>query len=117
MDEKLRDGILFRLLAVGAGLALSGLLLVFIDRNPIEVYRILFASLFRDKYTFFDIFVKATPLIFTGLAFTFTYKASLFNIGAQGQFYIGAIYLHQNGEDATKYHCPPGIAKSPNPFA
>lgn len=91
MDEKLRDGILFRLLAVGAGLALSGLLLVFIDRNPIEVYRILFASLFRDKYTFFDIFVKATPLIFTGLAFTFTYKASLFNIGAQGQFYIGAV--------------------------
>ena len=45
MDEKLRDGILFRLLAVGAGLALSGLLLIFIDRNPIEVYRILFASL------------------------------------------------------------------------
>ncbi len=34
---------------------------------------------------------KATPLIFTSLAFAFTYKANLFNIGAQGQFYMGSI--------------------------
>lgn len=91
MDEKLRDSILFSILAVIAGLLLSGVMLLFIDKNPVEVYRVLFSSLFRDKYTFFDIFVKATPLIFTALAFTFTYKASLFNIGAQGQFYIGSV--------------------------
>lgn len=35
--------------------------------------------------------MKATPLIFTSLAFAFTYNANLFNIGAQGQFTMGAI--------------------------
>ncbi len=35
--------------------------------------------------------MKATPLIFTALAFAFTFKANLFNIGAQGQFYMGSI--------------------------
>ena len=91
MNSKLRDLILFTFLAILAGLVVSGILLLFIDKNPFEIYRIIFTSLFRDKYTFFEIFVKATPLIFTALSFTFTYKANLFNIGAQGQFYIGAV--------------------------
>jgi len=38
-----------------------------------------------------EIIVKATPLVFMSLAFAFTYKANLFNIGAQGQFYMGCI--------------------------
>lgn len=44
-----------------------------------------------DKYTTGEVFLKATPLIFTALAFAFTFKANLFNIGAQGQFYMGAV--------------------------
>ena len=51
----------------------------------------LFGSLFRDSYTLADVFVKATPLMFTALAFALPFQANLFNIGAQGQFYIGAI--------------------------
>ncbi len=34
---------------------------------------------------------KATPLIFSGLAVAFAFKAGLFNIGAQGQLLLGAI--------------------------
>lgn len=44
-----------------------------------------------DQYNLGEILVKATPLIFTSLAFAFTYNANLFNIGAQGQFTMGAI--------------------------
>lgn len=51
----------------------------------------LFSSLFRDSYTFADVFVKAAPLMFSALAFAFTYQANLYNIGAQGQFYIGSV--------------------------
>ncbi len=91
MNEEFRDLILTTVLAVLLGLILSGLMLLFLDKDPIEAFTILFTSLFRDKYTFGDIFVKATPLIFTGLAFALPYKANLFNIGAQGQFYIGAV--------------------------
>ncbi len=74
-----------------AGLAISGLLLLFLGDNPVTAMTTLFGSLFRDRYTFADIFVKAAPLMFTALAFAFTYQANLFNIGAQGQFYIGAL--------------------------
>jgi energy-coupling factor transporter ATP-binding protein EcfA2 len=73
------------------GLTVSGLLLLFLGENPLTAMGTLFGSLFRDSYTFADVFVKATPLMFTALAFAFTFQANLFNIGAQGQFYIGAI--------------------------
>lgn len=74
-----------------AGLAVSGLLLLFLGENPLAVMGSLFGSLFRDNYTLADVFVRAAPLMFTALAFAFTFQANLFNIGAQGQFYIGSI--------------------------
>jgi simple sugar transport system permease protein len=74
-----------------AGLAASGLLLLFLGENPVAAMGTLFGSLFRDSYTLADVLVRATPLMFTALAFAFTFQANLFNIGAQGQFYIGAI--------------------------
>lgn len=91
MTSKLRDLLITNILAVLAGLAISGFLLLFLGKNPIAAMGTLFGSLFRDGYTSADILVKATPLMFTALAFGFTFKANLFNIGAQGQFYIGAV--------------------------
>lgn len=91
MNEKLRDLVITSILAIFLGLVLTGIMLLVLGENPVEAFKILFISLLEDKYTFAEIFVKATPLIFTALAFSFTYKANLFNIGAQGQFYIGAI--------------------------
>ena len=74
-----------------AGLAVSGFLLLFLGENPLTALGTLFSSLLRDSYTLADVFVRATPLMFTALAFAFTFQANLFNIGAQGQFYIGSI--------------------------
>ena len=91
MDKKTRDILITNFLAILLGLILSGIMVLFLKKNPIQVFAILFSSMFRDAYTIGEIFVKATPLIFTALAFAFTFKASLFNIGAQGQFYIGSI--------------------------
>lgn len=91
MNAKLRDLLVTNFLAIILGFVASGIMLLFLDKNPIEAYFVLVTSLLRDTYTFADIFVKATPLMFTALAFAFTYKANLYNIGAQGQFYIGAV--------------------------
>lgn len=91
MNSKTRDLLLTNILAVVAGLTLSGLLLLFLGANPLVTMGTLFGSLFRDSYTFADIFVKATPLMFTALAFGLPFQANLYNIGAQGQFYIGSI--------------------------
>lgn len=91
MNAKVRDLILTNAAAILAGLILSGLMLLMLDINPIEAFTYSISIILTDKYTAGEVFLKATPLIFTALAFAFTYKANLFNIGAQGQFYMGAI--------------------------
>jgi len=91
MNSNIRDIIIFAFLSVILGLFISGLMVLFMGANPLVVYGRLFSFLIRDKYTFAEIFVKSTPLIFTGLAFAFTFKANLYNIGAQGQFYLGSV--------------------------
>jgi len=73
------------------GLLMSGLMMLFLGHNPLIVYSNMLNYAFRDIYNIADIFAKATPLILTGLAFGFAFRASLFNIGAQGQFYMGAV--------------------------
>lgn len=82
---------LYNIGAVLVGLVISASLLLFLKLNPIEVVALAVKKITSDGYTMGEVLVKATPLIFTSLAFAFTYKANLFNIGAQGQFYAGAI--------------------------
>lgn len=90
-DPEVRDMFITNFVAILAGILLSGSLLFFLNINPFDAFGTAVSSVFSSKYTFAEILVKATPLIFTGLAFAFTYKANLYNIGAQGQFYMGAI--------------------------
>ena len=83
--------LLYNIAAVVIGLVISGLLLLFMKMNPLDVCGQALQKIVTDKYNLGEILVKATPLIFTSLAFAFTYNANLFNIGAQGQFTMGAI--------------------------
>lgn len=41
---------------------------------------------------FLESLVQATPYIFTGLALALGFRAGLFNIGAEGQLFVGAIF-------------------------
>ena len=91
MNTKIRDMIVTNAAAIIAGLLLSGLMLLLLHINPGEVFVYSIKTMFTDKYTMGEVFLKATPLIFTALAFAFTFKANLFNIGAQGQFYMGSV--------------------------
>lgn len=83
--------LLYNITAVVIGLVISGLLLLFMKVNPLDVCGQALGKIITDQYNLGEILVKATPLIFTSLAFAITYNANLFNIGAQGQFAMGAI--------------------------
>lgn len=83
--------LLYNITAVVIGLVISGLLLLFMKVNPLDVCGQALGKIVTDQYNLGEILVKATPLIFTSLAFAFTYNANLFNIGAQGQFTMSAI--------------------------
>lgn len=88
---KIRDFVLWTLLAIVLGLFASFIFLPLLDVNPIEAVKIMLTETFSDTFTMGNILIKTAPLILTGLAFAFTYKANLYNIGAQGQFYTGCI--------------------------
>lgn len=75
------------LLALLAG---AGLLLIS-GVNPITAYAALFEGAFGSPTAIQRTLEKSTPLIFSGLAVAFAFKAGLFNIGAQGQLLVGAI--------------------------
>ncbi len=59
--------------------------------DPVEALKIFYEGIFSTKYYFCEVFVKATPLILTGLACAVAFRTGFFNIGAEGQFYIGAV--------------------------
>lgn len=59
--------------------------------NPILAYKEMFLGAFGDGYALSETLVQATPLIFTGLAVALTLRTLLWNIGADGQFFMGAM--------------------------
>ncbi len=69
----------------------GGLMLLLLDLNPLRIYRTMLVMTFSDPYSIGEIFVKATPLMLSALSFAFAFKAGLFNIGADGQLYMGAL--------------------------
>lgn len=66
-------------------------LIVLSDANPLEAYQMFFKGIFGNKNGFCEVFVKATPLILTGLGCAVAFRTGFFNIGAEGQFYVGAL--------------------------
>ncbi len=79
------------LVAVLLGLLIGAALLLLSGANPIEAYSALLEGAFGSPIAIQRTLEKATPLIFSGLAVAFAFKAGLFNIGAQGQLLIGAV--------------------------
>lgn len=73
-----------------AGL-IGAVILIISGISPIEAYAALFEGSFGDLSALGRTLEKATPLVFSGLAVAFAFKAGLFNIGAQGQLLFGAI--------------------------
>jgi simple sugar transport system permease protein len=84
-------GISVPLVAVLLALLIGAILLIISGSNPIQAYAALFQGAFGSPVAIQRTLEKATPLIFSGLAVAFAFKAGLFNIGAQGQLLIGAI--------------------------
>ncbi|HEX5241406.1 MAG TPA: ABC transporter permease [Candidatus Limnocylindrales bacterium] len=59
--------------------------------RPFEAYRSLFLGAFGNLDNIVETLVQTTPLVLTGLAVAIGFRAGLFNIGAQGQFTLGAL--------------------------
>ncbi len=77
-------------LLVGALLA-SCLVVVVTGRDPFAAMGALLSGAFGSTYGFLNVWTKTCPLLFTGLAVLIAFRAGFWNIGAEGQFLVGAI--------------------------
>lgn len=68
----------------------SAIILWLIGGDPLKVGGFFFQATFGSWAVFSDTLVKATPLIMVGLACAVAFKMKMWNIGAEGQFYLGA---------------------------
>jgi len=77
--------------SVAAALAVGAVALRLIGLDPLTVYREMLRSGFTTWFGFTDTLSSATPLILTGLAAAVAFRFHLYNVGAEGQLYVGAI--------------------------
>ena len=80
-----------RLLAILVALLLSGLILAASGADPAALARRVLLSSLGSRFGLQDLALLATPLILTGLAVAVAQRIGLWNIGAEGQFYAGAL--------------------------
>jgi ABC-type uncharacterized transport system permease subunit len=78
------------LASVGLSFLVMAAVLGATGHDPLHTYKRLFQAAFDGSAAWSDTLVSGTPLIFTGLAAA-AFRMQLFNIGAEGQLYLGAI--------------------------
>lgn len=74
-------------IGIVVAMLLGGILLLCTGYNPVRAFSALIYGGFIKNWHVSVL--NATPLIFTGLSVAFAFNAGLFNIGAEGQYYIG----------------------------
>ncbi|MCE8534084.1 ABC transporter permease [Ruegeria pomeroyi] len=72
-------------------LAFAAIPLIAAGANPITAYGEMLKGVFGSVFALSEMLTRATPLIFTGLAAALAFRAKLWNIGAEGQLYLGAM--------------------------
>ena len=91
--EKMKGSSFFyTMLAILIGFIVGAIALLIAGYNPLISYATLFQKIFGTPKTLSYSFVEySTPYILTGLSVAFSFKTGIFNIGAEGQYVVGAI--------------------------
>jgi ABC-type uncharacterized transport system permease subunit len=71
-------------------LVVGAIILAYVGGDPINAYAHIYGAAFGSIGVLSDTLVKAAPLTLTGLACVIAFRARLWNIGAEGQFFMGA---------------------------
>src|ERR1700730_9335146 len=103
------------LIAIAFTLVTMAVLFAIIGKNPLAALWVYFIDPLTDAYSLQEIVVKATPLVMIALGLSLCYLANVWNIGAEGQFLIGAVAgswlaVKTNGTDAGQWVLPAMLA-------
>ena len=71
---------------------LSGIaLFVLLDKDPVRALQIFFVEPVKSGYALSELALKATPLLLIALGLAVCFRSNVWNIGAEGQFIVGAV--------------------------
>ena len=79
------------LIAIGMTIVTMSILFVILGKNPIAALAVYFITPLTDSYSLQEIAVKASPLVMIAIGLSLCYLANVWNIGAEGQFLVGAV--------------------------
>lgn len=79
------------IIAITSALIVGAILIIIAGANPITAYTALFQESLFDYFGFGNTLTRMTPLLFTSLGVLIALKAGQFNIGGEGQIYLGAL--------------------------
>src|SRR4030088_371840 len=99
------------LIAIGLTIVTMSILFMILGKNPISALGVYFIDPLTDPYSPQEIAVKATPLVMIAIGLSLCYLANVWNIGAEGQFLIGAVAgswlaVKTQGTDASYWVMP-----------
>ena len=87
------NNLLMPVMAVIIALAIGALVMLIVVYDPIVAYQAMLSGALGSKNSFAETMLKTIPLLLTGLGVAIAFKGRSFNIGAEGQFYIGALVV------------------------
>ena len=94
------------LLALAITVAIGVALFVLLGKDPVRGLQVFFLEPLRSLYSLSELSVKATPLILIALGLAVCFRSNVWNIGAEGQFVIGALaagYVAMQAGPATAW--------------
>src|SRR5262245_26574149 len=90
-ERSTRAAIASPLIAVALTLVTMSILFALLGKNPAQALSVYFLHPLIDSYSLQEIAVKATPLVMIAIGLSLCYLANVWNIGAEGQFLVGAV--------------------------
>jgi general nucleoside transport system permease protein len=79
------------LLALAVTVIIGVLLFILLGKDPLKGLAVFFIEPVKNLYQLSELSVKATPLILIALGLAVCYRSNVWNIGAEGQFVVGAL--------------------------
>jgi len=80
------------LIALAITVLLGVLLFVALGKDPLRGLQMFFVEPIRSGYAWSEIAIKATPLALIALGLSICYRSNVWNIGAEGQYILGAVF-------------------------
>ena len=80
------------LLALAITVLIGTLLFLALGKDPLRGLQVFFVEPVKSAYALSELAMKATPLLLIALGLAVCFRSNVWNIGAEGQFVIGAIF-------------------------